>query len=303
VRILHIDAGREMRGGQWQALYLMEGLAALGHEQLLLTPFEAPLGREAERRGLPASRLAVSALARKSRRFDMVHAHDARAHALAAPFAGGRLVVARRVAFPLKRSAASRWKYRRAAHFIAVSEFVKRVLARSGVAEANVSVVPDGVATPESHAAPTERFALALDSDDPRKGRALIEEAARIARVPVRFSRNLPADLPAAPVFVYISDSEGLGSAALLAAAYGVPVVASRVGGLPEAVEDGVTGLLTANEAAAIAAAMTRILDNRTLAAEMGANGRNRVAERFTIEAMVCGTLEVYERVVACSQR
>src|SRR5579884_3896111 len=205
MRVLHIDTGRDLRGGQWQLLQLVDALAVRGIEQALLTPAGSALEREANARGLATSAPGFTSLSVRAKAFDILHAHDARAHALAAPFAAKRLVVSRRVAFPLKRSVASRWKYKRAAHFIAVSEFVRRVLARSGVAEANVSVVPDGVATPESHAAPTERFALALDSDDPRKGRALIEEAARIARVPVRFSRNLPADLPAAPVFVYIS--------------------------------------------------------------------------------------------------
>ena len=46
-------------------------------------------------------------------------------------------------------------------------------------------------------------------------------------------------------MFVYITESEGLGSAVLLAMAAGTPVIASRVGGLPEAIEDGVNGLLT----------------------------------------------------------
>jgi hypothetical protein len=303
LRILHIDSGREMRGGQWQTVYLMEGLAALGHEQLLLAIADSPLAREAARRGLSTSPLTMPTLARRARKFDLTHAHSARAHALAAPFGHGRLIVARRVAFALKNSAASRWKYRHVAHFIAVSEFVRAVLTRDGIAETNVSVVFDGVPLPPTPAVPKERLTLALDSGDPLKGRTIIERAADLARVPVYFSSHLPAYLPHAALFVYITESEGLGSAALMASAHGVPVVASRVGGLPEAVEDGITGLLTANDPAAVATAMTRILDNRALAAEMAANGRARVTERFTIEAMVRGTLAVYEKVLACSKR
>ena len=302
MRILHIDSGREMRGGQWQALYLIERLAELGHEQLLLTVAGSPLKREATSRGLATERLTVSALTRRQRSFDLTHAHDARTHALAAPFARGRLIVARRVAFALKGSAASRWKYGRAAYFIAVSEIVRNVLLGGGVSADRISVVYDGVPLPAEASASADRRVLAIDSSDPLKGRALIEKAAELAHVPVHFSRDLMSDLPSASLFVYITESEGLGSAALLASAHGVPVVASSVGGLIEAVEDGVTGLLTADDPAAIASAISRILDNRSLGQEMGASGRKRVAERFTIEAMVRGTLAVYERVLACSQ-
>ena len=43
MRILHLDSGREMRGGQWQALRLMEGLAAAGVDQTLLARAGSPL--------------------------------------------------------------------------------------------------------------------------------------------------------------------------------------------------------------------------------------------------------------------
>lgn len=283
-----------MRGGQWQVLHLAGGLSALGHEQLLMCPSSSPLAREAASRGIETAPLSLSAVAMRHRGFDLLHAHDAHAHALAAAFARGRLIVARRVGFPLRRSPTTRWKYQRAAQFIAVSDFVKNALIRDAVNEERISVVYDGVPLPAEAARPTEARVVSIDSGDPLKGKALIEQAG----VPVHFSRDLAADLPLASLFLYISESEGLGSAALLASAYCVPVVASRVGGLPEAVEDGVTGLLTDNDPAAIAAAVSRLLENPALADEMGAAGRKRVAERFTIEAMVRGTVAVYERVL-----
>ena len=60
-------------------------------------------------------------------------------------------------------------------------------------------------------------------------------------------------------LFLYITHSEGLGSAVLLAMAAGVPVIASNVGGLPEIVEHERTGLLTENTAQAIANAIRRL--------------------------------------------
>ena len=55
---------------------------------------------------------------------DIVHAHDARAHTLAAIAARAPFVVSRRVAFPVKRSLLSQWKYRQAKRYLAVSQFV-----------------------------------------------------------------------------------------------------------------------------------------------------------------------------------
>src|SRR5579863_920791 len=121
MRILHLDSGREMRGGQWQALRLHRGLVERGHESLLLARGESPLLAAAKRAGLPCGVLRPLRLAMLSRGFDVVHAHDARSHTVGALFAGAPLVVSRRVAFPVGDSAISRWKYRKASLFLAVS--------------------------------------------------------------------------------------------------------------------------------------------------------------------------------------
>ena len=112
-------------------------------------------------------------------------------------------------------------------------------------------------------------------SADPMKGDDLVRQAAALAGFQVQFSDNLERDLPSAGLLIYITRSEGLGSAALMAMAYGVPVVASRVGGLPEIVIDGETGILTSNEPEAIGDAVIRALALREV---LGANAR-RVVE------------------------
>ncbi len=298
---LHIDTGREMRGGQWQALYLARGLAAAGHRTTLLARSGAPLLESARRQGLDARPLAFGALMSLAPGFDLIHAHDARAHAMAA-FRGGTrpLVVSRRVAFPPRRSLSTRWKYSRASRYIAVSEYVKRVLVESGVSAPIVDVVPDGVPLPPCPAPFENRSrVVALDSNDPAKGRAVIEQAAARAGVAVIFSNTLPADLESAALFLYITESEGLGSAALLAMAAGVPVLASAVGGLPEIVEDGITGALTSNSPEQIADNMLRLLGAPAALARMGRNARARVEEAFTTEHMLHNTLRVYEKAAA----
>ncbi len=301
ISVLHVDTGRQMRGGQWQVLLLARELARAAVPQSLLAPLGSPLLERAREAGVRALPLGWQVLWRQARRFAVVHAHDARAHTMAAIAAPGTpLVVSRRVAFPVKNTPLSHLKYGLSAAYLAVSSTVLHQLLVAGVADEKIWVVPDAVELPVAPEGGARNQIVALASDDPGKGGGLIREAARLAGVEVLFSSDLPRDLPRAAVFVYISDSEGLGSAALLAMAYGVPVIASRVGGLPEAVEDGVTGLLTANRAEEIAEAMRRMRGNREMAARMGAAGRERVAARFSPAGMTTAVIDVYRKVAAC---
>jgi glycosyltransferase involved in cell wall biosynthesis len=204
------------------------------------------------------------------------------------------------VAFPVRRGVGSRWKYARAAHYIAVSRCVKQTLIDSGIAPERITVVHDGV--PIENPPPKSEGrsgVIALDSDDPGKCKKLVEQAAAIAKIAVRFSKNLPHDVRGAAVFVYITELEGLGSAALLAMAEGAAVLASRVGGLPEIVEDGVTGLLTVNDPHSIAKGMERLLGDPELASRLSTTARARMEKEFTIERMVKRTIEVYERMLS----
>jgi hypothetical protein len=304
MRVLHLDAGTTMRGGQWQALRLMEGLAAEGVESTLLAPEGAPLVEAARQAGVRALPLGLARTAWEARRHDLTHAHDSRSHTLAALAGAAPLIVSRRVAFGGAEGALSRWKYGRAARYIAVSEHVKSVLAARGVPESAIAVAYDGVRLAplpaplvEDAAAPAPFLALA-NAEDPRKGAALAAEAARLAGVELRFSAQPERDLPGARAFVYITYSEGLGSGALLAMAAGAPVIASAVGGLREIVRHGENGLLVENTPEAIAAAMRQMDSGAALRTRLGAAGRRTVEERFTVEIMVRRTIEVYREAM-----
>ena len=97
--------------------------------------------------------------------------------------------------------------------------------------------------------------------------------------------------LARAGVFCLPSHAEGLPMALLEAMAAGKAVVASGVGGIPEAVRDGAEGLLVApRDGAALAAALGRVLDDAVLRARLGAGARARVAQHYSTEA-VCGRL------------
>jgi glycosyltransferase involved in cell wall biosynthesis len=293
MRILHLDAGKEMRGGQWQVLRLIDGLAAAGIEATLLARESAPLYAEARKHGWRVEPLGLGRALRLVRHHDLVHAHDARCHTLGALLPRIPLVVARRVAFAV----GSRWKYGRARRYIAVSEFVKRVLMEGGVPAERISVVSDGV--PVLDVAQGDLVLAPSNAGDPMKGAPLAEEAARLAGVTLTVAENLERDLAHAAVFLYVTHSEGLGSGALLAMSAGVPVVASRTGGLPEIIRDGETGLLVENKPQAIAAALRRLLEDRTSARAMGAEARRAVMANFTVDHMVRRTMEVYRQVLA----
>jgi len=296
MRIVHLDTGREMRGGQWQVLRLLEGLRAAGHDVTLLARAGAPLAEAVRQASLDVRPLKLSTLVSLASDADIVHTHDGRSHTLAAGLAAKHLVVSRRVAFPLQRNPASHWKYKRAAHYIAVSEFVKRVLEAGGVPASKISVVYDGVPLQPLRSAGGDRIVI-LDLADAGKGTALALEAARLAGAPVLLSRNLENDLSQAAAFMYLTLSEGLGSAVLLAMAAGVPVIVSNIGGLPEIVEHERTGLVTENSAAEVAGAIKRLRDNPELAHSLAKHAREQVEQKFTVEQMVARTIAVYEKI------
>ena len=290
MRVLHLDSGNQMRGGQWQVLSLLTGLGA---GNVLLTPSAGPLMREAKARGIDAQPLTMLSLGVMSKQFEVVHAHDARSHTWAAALAGPPLVVSRRVSFPVRQSFLSRWKYGRAARYVAVSEHVKRTLMEAEIPEHKITVVHDGVDIPLLVARGDRVIAPAFS--DPMKGSDLALQGAKLAGVNLHFSTDLSSDLDSAALLVYITHSEGLGSAALLAMAHGVPVVASCVGGLPEIVTDCETGILTENDPVAIARAIRRALDIRD---QLSSNARRCVEQHFSSKTMVEKTRAVYDMAV-----
>lgn len=296
MKTLHIDTGKEMRGGQWQVLRLLRGLRGLGMKPTLMAPEQSPLFRRALAEGLPVRRLTTLGLPQAARQVDVVHAHDARAHMMAALFPRGPLVVARRVAFPIGHGFLSREKYRRATHYIAVSKYVEAMLAGGGIPLERVTVVHDGVPLLPLTEGGTQVVCPA--SNDPQKGVRLVIEAARLLRVQVFPSLDLERDLGGAAVFVYVTYAEGLGSATLLAMSAGVPVVASCVGGLPEAIVNGEEGLLVENQPEAISAGIQRFLEDREFGRAVAAKARRKVESQFTEAAMVEKTQEVYRRLL-----
>ncbi len=131
--------------------------------------------------------------------------------------------------------------------------------------------------------------------------RTAIERQGLAGRVKLMgFIDDLPAQLGCVDLLVHPADMEGLGVSLLQASAARVPIIASRAGGMPEAVRDGENGLLIEpGDVDGLAAAMIRLLDDAALRNRMGEAGRALVLREFSVDAMCEGNLAVYRKVLA----
>ncbi len=99
---------------------------------------------------------------------------------------------------------------------------------------------------------------------------------------------DVPAVLAQADMFVLPSRSEALPNSVIEAMASGLPVVASRVGGIPELVDDGKTGyLVPPGDPNALADALARLLEDPRRSAELGRAGRIKIEQNYSFDRMV----------------
>jgi N-acetyl-alpha-D-glucosaminyl L-malate synthase BshA len=111
---------------------------------------------------------------------------------------------------------------------------------------------------------------------------------------------NIPDYLSASDVLLLPSEQESFGLAALEAMACEVPVVASRVGGIPEVVDDGETGFLSAvGDVGKMADDAARLLADPERRSEMGARARESAISRYSTDLVIPRYIEFYERVLA----
>lgn len=116
------------------------------------------------------------------------------------------------------------------------------------------------------------------------------------------FRSDLERILPCLDMVVHPAEMEGLGVSLLQAAAASRPIVASRVGGIPEVVRHNVNGyLVDPGQSQQLAQALVALLADPVRADEMGQAGRRLVDREFSIEAMVQGNLDVYQQLLSCS--
>jgi glycosyltransferase involved in cell wall biosynthesis len=158
--VLHIDSAKTWRGGQQQVLYLAQRLT--DYHNLIACPPQSPLAERAKATGLKVFPVemrgewdlpAVCKLGKIIRKnsIRIVHLHSPHAHALGllAAKSGGncKVVLSRRVDFPIKKNILSRLKYANVDRVIAISQRVKQVLMADGLPEERIDVVYSGIDT------------------------------------------------------------------------------------------------------------------------------------------------------------
>ena len=256
----------------------------------------------------------------------------------ASRLAGVRAVVQTRHGQAIGTTARHRAAFRMASLFagrvVCVSEDAKRLSAAEGVAPRRLSVIRNGIDTarfaylgpvPDGPVVTVGRLVPAKGVD------TLLRAAARVARRRpgfrleiagdgvarpglealavelgltdrVRFLGNVqdvPGLLARASALALPSLSEGISLTLLEAAARGLPIVATRVGGNPEVVEDGVTGRLVAPaDAAELASALVDLEANPNGARVMGRAGRERVERLFDVRRMVAEYEALYLKLL-----
>jgi glycosyltransferase involved in cell wall biosynthesis len=274
---------------------------------------------------------------------DLLHLHTARAHGafgLAARLAGFHpVLVTRRVELPA-RGPLGRWKYRRLAdHYVAISSAVESALLDAGVAPSRITRIPSGVEIPTEPARRSGGGAWTVGTlaaftaqKDPATWLETVRRVAAeepgatfvwagdgelrhatevaVARAGLAARASFPGflDDPGAfwsgiDVFFLPSAFEAMGTVFLDAMARGIPVVATRVGGIPEIVGAGREGLLAARgDAEALARALLELRRDPGRARALGEAGRRR-ARAFDVADTTRRTRDLYERLLAGTSR
>lgn len=148
---------------------------------------------------------------------------------------------------------------------------------------------------------------LVMIGDGPLRGQCLellrSAGAEEIAWLPG--DRNdVPDLMRGLDLFVLPSLGEGISNTVLEAMACGLPVLATKVGGNVELVDDGITGMLVAPaDPIALAEGIRCYLDNPSLAEGQGQAGRQKIEQQFSMEAMVEGYLAVYDAILNQAKR
>lgn len=141
--------------------------------------------------------------------------------------------------------------------------------------------------------------------DQPRRERVLARLAELVragsaeVRPPASRERLYGEHYPGADAFVMPTHAEGFGFTNIEAMGFGLPVISSRVGPIPEVVADGVTGrLIASGDVLALTEAMLELAGDRGRARNLGAAGRRAFLERFTLERYQASLGDLYRRAL-----
>jgi glycosyltransferase involved in cell wall biosynthesis len=323
MKIVHVETGRHFYGGAQQVIWLIEGLAARGIDNLLVCPPDSGIDTVARDAAIPVRNLQCAGdldfrfagqlgkLAR-SEKPDVVHCHSRRG----ADFLGGQALALSGVPAVLSRRVdhvepglLARWRYRPFRKVIAISEHIATVLVDGGMRPERITVIrriDDGdiviaviaqLIPRKGHRYlfdvipnlrdrhPNIRVILFGEGPGEPKLKALATKLNLYGTLRFAgFRQDLDDYLACFDLLVHPAVREGLGVAMLKAAAAGVPVLAFDTAGAREAVVHGETGVLVPpQDVAKLQKAIELLIDEPEMRHELGAAGRQRMKDDVRI--------------------
>ncbi|MGA1863098.1 glycosyltransferase [Deferribacter thermophilus] len=351
MRVLHVDTGKEWRGGQRQALLLHRGLIEQGVESFLAANSHGALIKKCENNIVsygfkgevsPVSLWNIIRIIKKIKP-DIVHSHDA--HSLTPLILAKimrfkfKLVHTRRVDFSIRKNRLSKFKYdnRYIDKIVAISEAVKKVLVSDGIDESKIEVIYSGVEfkNPDDYECPSDLKPL-LDGykvigcvanfADHKDHKTLIKAFNKVYEIrkdvklllvgdgplfyeTLDFAKKYPcfnnivftgfredvySCLKCIDIFAMTSKEEGLCTSIIDALSFGLPVVATKAGGIPEIVKDGINGYLAeVKNSSKIAELFLYSLDSK-----FNKNNLIYSVKEFSFEKMTFNYKKIYKRIM-----
>ena len=356
MRVLHIEGGRHLYGGSTQVVYLVEGLAKKGIENIVLchknNTLQEKLDGKAEivttsyRGELDITIFFQILKLIIQKRPDLIHIHSRRG----VDFYGGLASFLLRKTSLLTRRVDNkerflllRVKYFFYKKIIAISDEIKNILIKEGLSSKKVITVKSAIAFEKNSRSnilknefrnehnifdPNTTLIVVVAQLIPRKGHILLLDAFRDVkktnnnirlfiygrgnleeRIKEYIDKNnlqehvylkgflseIRSVLHCFDFLVHPAQKEGLGIALLEAASLQLPIVATRVGGIPEIVHDNINGLLVQPQSKkSLSDAMLKLIQNPSLREKLGKEGPKIVKRDFSVEKMVNGNLQVY---------
>lgn len=355
--IFHLDTETEWRGGQQQAIYLIEGLLKEEIPLMLICRKDSKLYDYAQKHQIPTETLALrseydllSALALKrlivKHKAKVLHCHNSHALGLGILtkfFIKIPLVASRRVDFPLKKNIFSQYKYRskKLDKLICISDNIRRIVRQSKIAKDKIITIRSAIdITKADRLGHRDNVESELSAGDfiigtvaaltGHKDYPTLIEAAEIVireRSQVKFlaigdgklaedlqlliaskglqdkfillgyKTNVYDYLKRFDIFVLASKLEGLGTSVIDALACGKAIVATKAGGIPEMIVDGVNGLLVEKQnPQALAKSLIKLVDDSNLRDKLSKEAKAS-AKLFDITKLVEDHISLYKRL------
>jgi len=365
LNVLHISSEKTWRGGEQQIAYLLDELSKQGINNTVLVRKNSSFETYCRERkidfvsvsfsGLAILKAAfrISAICRK-RAINIVHMHSSKGHTVGVLsilfWHKAKLVLSRRVDFPVKKNWFAHWKYNhpRIERILCVSHEIERIVKKSLTNPEKAITIHSGIdlnkfknmhkkasllrkefAIPDDTLLVGNTSALAghkdyftfIDTIEILIAKELAVKAVIMGTGPLEqtlksyveqkklsdfiffagFRNNIPGLLPDLDVFLITSTEEGLGTSVLDAFASGVPVVATKAGGIPEMVVDRETGLLAGiKNAHQLADNIQLISENAELRLKLIQNAKE-LSKKFSKEETAAKTAKIYFEVTTGS--